>query len=92
MTLGCFFSAVVRLNDRFSRRAVAKRFTLLQKFPLCDRTQHKNRIHSLGSNLPLFSEISLFQYEGQLTGSRGKQFASAALPIVLAPQHRSLMG
>jgi len=53
MTLECFFSAVVRMNDRISCRLAAERFTLLQKFPRCERTQHKNRIHSVGSKLPL---------------------------------------
>jgi hypothetical protein len=37
----------------------------------------------------LSSEIGLFQYEGQLSGSRGKLFATAASPLVVVKQ-RSL--
>jgi hypothetical protein len=42
-------SAANSMNDRFSRCEAAQKITLLQQFPRCARTQHKNRMRSTGS-------------------------------------------
>ncbi|CUI99179.1 hypothetical protein TA5114_02051 [Cognatishimia activa] len=42
-------SAAARMNDRFSLSTAALRFTRVQHFPRCVRSQQKNRIHRMGS-------------------------------------------
>jgi hypothetical protein len=49
MTLGWFFSAGVVMNGRILRSALAERFTLLQKFPRCERAQHTINRSGVGS-------------------------------------------
>jgi hypothetical protein len=39
-------------NDRFSCRAAEWEITPLQQYSRCERTQHENPIHRLGSELP----------------------------------------
>jgi hypothetical protein len=39
------------MNDRFSRRTAAQKFTLLQQFPRCKRTQQKSVTSALGSSV-----------------------------------------
>ncbi|MCX7561804.1 endoribonuclease MazF [Sulfitobacter sp. F26204] len=41
--------AAAAMNDRFSRRMAAQKFTQLQQFPRCKRTQHKSVTSALGS-------------------------------------------
>ncbi|PVZ48329.1 hypothetical protein [Thalassobacter stenotrophicus] len=48
--------AAACVNDRFRRRKAAPATEHLQRFLSCVRTQHKKRIHSVGSQEPLAAE------------------------------------
>jgi hypothetical protein len=45
-------SAAARMNDRFSRRVAAERFTLMQPFPRRERTQQNFSTSGGGSEPP----------------------------------------
>jgi hypothetical protein len=46
------------MNDRFFSCEVAQVFSLTQHFPRCQRTQHENQIHTMGSSGTLAALIT----------------------------------
>jgi len=46
-------------NDWFSRRTTTMGFLQLQHKPRCERTQHKTRIHTSGSQPPLVKKSGM---------------------------------
>ncbi|MBY4893226.1 hypothetical protein KUL25_10665 [Rhodobacteraceae bacterium N5(2021)] len=67
MILSPFFFAAICLNDHFSCCESAWKSTQLQHYPRCERTQHENQIHRLGSFLPFAADVMKVRFGAEAT-------------------------